>query len=376
MTKKEHTIEIVGYPNSNIGISVQLRSLANALKHLGFNIVLRDCWETRLNISNNEQTDYLNYQDSSKQPDLRIFSSTPHEVTSLYLKSPSLFNAIPTIGHFAWEFQRLPRHLHIAKDLTDEIWSISNFVAESFIQPNKPVITIPNGIEHCRAAIKYKKGCKTRQKHSETFNILIAFDVNSSLFRKNPYGAIDALWMFQKMHGEAKFEVTIKLNNADENHEKTIKAKLGFCKNVKVINQRLSSDDTLNLIASADVFMSLHRTEGFGLVIAEAMALGTTVITTGFSGNMDFCTEENSYLVDYEEIIIQNEQYPHVDWAIGAEPSVMSAAEKLIEAYDNPKQRQQKLDQAKKDIWKKYDINTVSKSLYQSPIIKNFLTLQ
>ena len=238
MSVKKHTIEIVGYPNSNIGISVQLRSLANALKHLGFNIVLRDCWEAGQNILNNEQTDFLNHTNSNEQPDVRIFSSTPHEVTSLYLKSPSLFDAMPTIGHFAWEFQRLPRHLHIAKDLTDEIWSISNFVAPSFIQPNKPVITIPNGIEHCYAAIKNEAGFESTRKGPETFNILIAFDVNSSVFRKNPYGAIDALWMFQKMHGEAKFDVTIKVNNADKNHEDALKAKLNFCNNVKIINQR------------------------------------------------------------------------------------------------------------------------------------------
>src|SRR5436305_469366 len=105
---------------------------------------------------------------------------------------------------------------------------------------------------------------------------------------------------------------------------------------IHVIDRSLTGDEKDALMAACDCYVSLHRSEGFGLTLAEAMAMGKPLIGTGYSGNVDFMNEDNSFLVDYEMTLVGPgcEIYPpEAEWA---EPSVGHAAELMRRVYERP----------------------------------------
>ena len=100
--------------------------------------------------------------------------------------------------------------------------------------------------------------------------------------------------------------------------------------------------------------MSLHRSEGFGLPLAECMALGTPVIATGYSGNTDFMTPRNSYLVDWSPTLVgpECEIYPaEGSWA---EPDLDHAAELMRRVWEHPEEAVVKAERARADIERMY----------------------
>jgi glycosyltransferase involved in cell wall biosynthesis len=106
--------------------------------------------------------------------------------------------------------------------------------------------------------------------------------------------------------------------------------------NVTLIDETLTADDMVTLISLCDAYLSLHRSEGFGLGMAEAMNLGRPLVCTGWSGNMDFCDERSAQLVDYQLIPVQPGEYPCHEGQVWADADVDDAADKMAELVDNP----------------------------------------
>jgi glycosyltransferase involved in cell wall biosynthesis len=105
---------------------------------------------------------------------------------------------------------------------------------------------------------------------------------------------------------------------------------------VTVIDRVMSRQESYALLDCCDCYASLHRSEGFGLTLAEAMLLGKPVLATGYSGNLDFMTPANSLLVGYERVPIREDLPFYRRGAVWAEPSVGQAAEAMRWAYEHP----------------------------------------
>jgi glycosyltransferase involved in cell wall biosynthesis len=106
--------------------------------------------------------------------------------------------------------------------------------------------------------------------------------------------------------------------------------------NIRLMDERLDGDAVTALVASADVLLSLHRAEGFGLVLADAMALGVRVIATGWSGNLDFCPPETR--VPFRLVPASDRQHTYaLAGAAWAEPDIAAAARMLAEAARQPR---------------------------------------
>ncbi|HEY3788649.1 MAG TPA: glycosyltransferase, partial [Urbifossiella sp.] len=105
---------------------------------------------------------------------------------------------------------------------------------------------------------------------------------------------------------------------------------------VKLIDRHLDRSGMLALMNAADAYISLHRSEGVGLTMAESMLLGKPTIATGYSGNLDFMTPDNSYLVNFERTAIETDTPPYPKGFIWAEPSVEHAAELMRRVVENP----------------------------------------
>ena len=104
---------------------------------------------------------------------------------------------------------------------------------------------------------------------------------------------------------------------------------------ITIIDEIYSEEETLSLISACDCYVSLHRSEGWGLTMAEAMLLGKPVIATGYSGNMDFMDNSNSLLVDYQIVTLERAYPPYAAGFHWANPSVDHAAQLMRQVYEN-----------------------------------------
>ena len=240
--------------------------------------------------------------------------------------APSFFAGRHTIGFWWWEVLRVPDHFRPSFDLVDEIWCGSQFVLDAFaaVSPKPTVkVQIPVVVPPVTPMTRAELGAP------EDFLFLFLFDFNSALARKNPLGLVEAFTRaFEPGDGAS---LLIKSINA-ENHPESaarLRAAIDPLPHVHLLDRYFSAAERFALLDSADCYVSLHRSEGFGLTPAESMFLGKPVIATGWSGNLDFMTHENSYLVDYELVPVgaRGRALPRRRRLGGAEPRSRRAAD-------------------------------------------------
>lgn len=130
--------------------------------------------------------------------------------------------------------------------------------------------------------------------------------------------------------------LVIKINHAAELDVHQLKEQLtGY--NVYFIEKILSKLEMDTLISLMDVYMSLHRAEGFGLILAEAMALGTPVIATNYSANTEFMNSDVACMVDYQKVVLKEDIWPYEKGNCWAEPDIGQAAKYLRRLYEEPR---------------------------------------
>jgi glycosyltransferase involved in cell wall biosynthesis len=155
---------------------------------------------------------------------------------------------------------------------------------------------------------------------------LTAYDVNSIRQRKNPEGAIEA---FKKAFEKNDHSVLllVKINSATADEIEFMQAKIGSWENIRLISNTLDRLEMDSLLNSVDCFVSLHRSEGFGLAIAEAMVLGKPVLATAWSGNVDFVGEAYPFSVNYTLTKLAETYGPYKVGQLWAEPDIAHAAQ-------------------------------------------------
>jgi len=252
----------------------------------------------------------------------------------------------PRIGIWGWETNTIPLRWARAFALVDEIWVYSRFMAENIgaVAP-VPVIALPPPVE--RPA---EPAGPLRLGVPGGFLFLFVFDYLSTVQRKNPVGLIEAFKRaFAPGEGPQLLIKTINAPLRPLAEEEVLWATHGR-PDIHVVDRSLTGPEMDGLMAACDCYVSLHRSEGFGLTMAEAMALGKPVIGTGYSGNVDFMNSENSYLVDYSigRVGAECEIYPpEGEWA---EPSVEHAAELMRRVYIDPHEAGRLGERAAQDI--------------------------
>jgi SAM-dependent methyltransferase len=253
-----------------------------------------------------------------------------------------------TIGLWWWEAAVFPERWHGAFEHVDEVWAGSAFVAKSLaaVSPVPVVrmpmpVTLPPVTAPTRAAAGLPEG----------FLFLLVYDFNSVFERKNPLGLLEAFLRAFPDPAEGA-TLVLKSINAEGHpaeHERLRVAAAGH-PHVHLLDYYVSAGEKNGLIAACDCYASLHRSEGFGITMAEAMLLGKPVLATGYSGNVDFMRPENSYLVDHELKPIGPGHDPYPPEAEWAEPSLEHAAQLMREIFDDREEARRRGETAAADI--------------------------
>jgi glycosyltransferase involved in cell wall biosynthesis len=172
---------------------------------------------------------------------------------------------------------------------------------------------------------------------------LFCFDLRSYIDRKNPLAVIKAFEHVCDARSEKDIQLVIKLQGQDSCARARVALK-EFMKRVEcssareriiVIETVFSDNEIKNLIRCCDGFVSLHRAEGFGRGMAEAMLLGKPVVATGYSGNLDFMNESNSCLVRYKMVEVEKGSYPYAENQVWADPDIDHAVSHMLKLADN-----------------------------------------
>jgi SAM-dependent methyltransferase/glycosyltransferase involved in cell wall biosynthesis len=240
-----------------------------------------------------------------------------------------------TIGVWAWEVEEFPATYGEALQIVDEVWAISAFVRDAIARVTaKPVhvFPVPAGAPAQppapldRAALGLPAGPM----------FLFAFDYLSVFERKNPLAVVDA---FCRAFDEAEAPIlVIKTINGDKarTDRERLRTACEGRSDIFLIEEYLSGQIVKSLMADATCYVSLHRSEGYGLTLSEAMTLGVPVIATGYSGNLDFMTEDDSLLVPYELVPVAPGSGPYPVTTRWADPDVSVAATYMRKIFDDP----------------------------------------
>jgi glycosyltransferase involved in cell wall biosynthesis len=317
-------VNLYGYFSRWLGLGECARLYANAMLAWGYPVALHDV-DIDIPHARRDQTlaEHMG-KTSSFAKDL-IFVNPDHWEDTLLSSGGIRRPGHYVIGYWFWELENFPDDWRRALDQVDEIMVSSAFVERALAQVcSKPVTRVPLPV-----SLGNDSGLQRRHfgLRDDDYVFFCSFDFNSTIARKNPHAVIES---FRQAfpRGDEKVVLLIKSSNG-ERHSPVLMRLLADARRdrrIVVRDDLLERHDLQALHRCIDVYVSLHRCEGFGLGMAEAMCMGKPVVATAYSGNMEFMTATNCCLVDYRMIAVQDGEYPYADGQQWADPSTESAA--------------------------------------------------
>jgi glycosyltransferase involved in cell wall biosynthesis len=323
--RPDQGVNIAGYFRAELGVGEIARRIASALRGAGV-----PCSTVVYDRTLSRQAHAFEDGDGSAPFDVNLICVNADQLP-LFANDVGrrFFRNRYSIGVWFWEVAHFPRLFHPAFHLVDEVWAASEYVRGAIAaETDKPTRVVPIPIEELRAdgasPIAVAAG----------FVFLFSFDFQSVFERKNPLAAIRA---FERAF-DARDDVALLMKTINGAHHPEALERLRAAARhprVHVVDGYLSARERDALTLACDACISLHRSEGFGLTIAEAMAAGKPAIATGYSGNLEFMTPENSYLVPYELTPVPAGSGPYPEGVPWAEPDVERAAELMRHVFDH-----------------------------------------
>ncbi len=228
------------------------------------------------------------------------------------------------IAYWAWELPEFPDAWLPHFAFFDEVWCPSEFVRAAIAAKSPlPVITMPHAISFARPA---GDGRARFGLPADKFLFLSLYDLNSYSERKNPHATIEAFRQSGLSHSGAALVIKVQNIAGNEADFATLQAALRDLPGAILLTDTLSREEVYLLESTCDCFVSLHRSEGFGLAVAECMALGKPVISTNWSATAEFVTAQTGCPVNYTLTTLALSHGPYSKGQVWAEPDLAHAA--------------------------------------------------
>lgn len=349
--------------SSSIGIGWGGRQNAKILDRAGFDTRLYD-WTNALFSSDLPDSELLTTQQKpGTGPGILLFHANPNHLPSLFLHLGSRSIAEKyVIGYSVWELPLLPPDWQRNLRFVHSIWCPSTFSAKAFRDAtDKPVHVVPHCIDPPDGVAPDRERFGIAR---DIFAVLTAIHLGSGLSRKNPLASIRTFRSaFPNDHNAI---LLVKVSQADFYPDRMIEIRdaIQGATNILLIEDTLGEHDYWKLLQSIDAILSLHRSEGFGLIPAQGMAIGKLAIATGWAGNMDYMSPENSLPVGYSLVPVNDPEGNYrTDGQVWAEPDIGHAAALLRQAAGDHALRKQLGRAAKNTIRRKLGKDAVDKAI-------------
>lgn len=306
---------------------------------------------------------------SYKQAKINLIHLNAESIPLVLAYSPDVFTGSYNIGYFFWELDSPAACHYLALAVLDEVWVSTEYGVSIYKDHSDiPVTNVGMCFEDVADLDKLKARKYLERRfglNSEHFVFLVAFDSFSFVQRKNPLGVLRA---FQIAFGGVNdVRLIVKTQNRDSVGDPAqvriwsqIDAIISSDPRIIVMNETLSYDNLVKLKLGSNCYISLHKSEGWGFGMIEAMNLKVPVVCTAYSGNLEFCSDQTAWMVDYEEVQLNSDEYIFVrrgqKWA---EPDINSAALQFRSVYDKPDERNRKVQAAWDNVRKKFSVDAI-----------------
>jgi len=326
---------VAGFHGAVLGLGEAARGTVSALASVG---VATRAWDVSEQLGHARRLDHGDTAAPAAGPGVMIAHMNPPELIQLIATDPTPFEGKRVIGYWAWELPAVPALWKPAFRYVDEIWTPSRFTADAVRRAAPRRMTV-------RVAphpVPVSDGSPDRTRFGldpDRVVVLCAFDLRSTLARKNPLAALEAFRLATARTRRGAILVFKTVGGAENPAALAgLRTAVGGAADVVLIDEALSAADRDRLLASCDILLSLHRSEGFGLLLAEAMAAGKAVVATAWSGNLDFMDDQTGVLVPYTLIPVDDPQglYRGGLWA---QANVAVAGRALAELIDDDERR-------------------------------------
>ncbi|MEI7024950.1 glycosyltransferase [Paenibacillus sp. y28] len=319
-----HGMNLIGFPRAEMGLGESCRQIARGLQSAQVPFGLIHVHEG--NPGRMEDTSWAHKEIMHPQYGTNLFvfnpDMMPYAVKQL---GPEVFQGRYNIGYWHWELPEFPAQFYSGFEVLQEIWVPSNFVLDSVSRCSPvPVVRIPTPV-FVDTSVPFTRSFFSLPDH--TFLFLTMYDMRSQQARKNPMGAVAA---FQKAYSasDKSAGLVVKVNGIDHapQEREKLKQQIEGWPNIYLIEKTLSRAEVNGLLQVCDSVVSLHRSEGFGLPLAEGMFLGKPVIGTDWSSTRDFMDQMNSCPVHYNRVQVGQDIGPYEAHQMWANPDIEHAA--------------------------------------------------
>lgn len=343
-------VNLIGYVHGRLGIGEDVRMAAHALHAAGVPFAMVN-FKPGHDIAQTDMAWAHKVVDEGPYA-VNLFCLTAMEHGRFYAeRGEQQLQGRYNIGYWPWELSQWPQAWQQLVHLVDEVWVSTQHTLESVapvcaqVRPVRPVQHMPMAVTvddiaalQGQALQKARRATRKRWGLPERACLFcFAFDLNSSIHRKNPMATLEAFqqafasceWSPQAVGLVVKVHPPSRPNRAWD----ALKAWAAQDPRIHLVEASLSRPDLLALYQACDAFVSLHRAEGFGRGLAEALQLGLRLVATGYSGNVDFCRlpmfADRYYEVDYRLVKVKPGQYPYAQGQVWANAKVAQAAQRM-----------------------------------------------
>ncbi len=325
--RPELGVNVAGYAQSEKGVGEAMRNELRSLGSAGIPYVVNNV---------------VDRDSDNVDASVELVRDNPYAVNLVHVNADQVehfaatngvryFRGRYNIGHWVWELSEFPDAYRRSFDYFDEIWVPTGFVQQAVAREAPvPVVRIPYSIApRAPTAMSRAQFGWTRDRYV----FLFMFDFSSYLHRKNPIGLLRAFRdAFTPNDDVVLVLKCIHPERSPEGAREVLETAAAM-PNVTVVNRVLPREEVDALVQLADCYVSLHRSEGFGLTMGEAMSYGKPVIATGYSGNMDFMTVANSLIVRHRLIELEHDHGPYRRGMQWADPDLEHAAHLMRWVY-------------------------------------------